>query len=66
MAPNYEVTQTFDHVVLQDTRKTKTIIFCDSVYDYKTWQDRNLPWWTPTHKIAWLFDHVALLDHVTN
>ena len=35
-------------------------------YSYQTWQDGDLPWGGPTHKITWLFDHVVLQDNETN
>ena len=37
-----------------------------SAYNYETWQDGNLPRWALTHKVTWLFGHVALQNHVTN
>ena len=35
-------------------------------YGHQTWQDGNLPWWARAYKVAWPFDHVVLLDHMTN
>ena len=35
-------------------------------YGQQTWQDGNLPWWAPSYKITWSFDHVALRDQVAN
>ena len=35
-------------------------------YGHQTWQDGNLPWWTPACKVTLPFDHVVLWDHVTN
>ena len=35
-------------------------------YGYQTWQDGSLPWKALSNTVSWLFDHVALQDHVTN
>ena len=35
-------------------------------YDQQTWQDGDLSWGAPTHKVTWPFDHVVLGDCVTN
>ena len=35
-------------------------------YGHRTWEDRDLPWGAPTHKVKWNFDQVVLGDHVTN
>ena len=37
-----------------------------STYGHQTWQDDDLPWWAPTHKITSPFNHVVLQDNVTN
>ena len=37
-----------------------------SVYDHQTWQDDDLSWALPTHKITRPFKHVFLRNHVTN
>ena len=35
-------------------------------YGHQTWQDGDLPWRVPTHKVTWLFDHVVLRDHLAS
>ena len=30
-----------------------------SAYDDQNWEDDNLVWLTPAHKVRWLFDHVV-------
>ena len=37
-----------------------------NTYGHQTWQNTDLPWATPTHKITWLFGHLVFQDHVTN
>ena len=39
---------------------------CQTAHSHQTWQDGNLPWSAPTHKVSWLFDCVILRDHATN
>ena len=29
-------------------------------YGHQTWQNGNMPWWTPAHKVKLLFDHTVL------
>ena len=41
-------------------------LYYDSAYVHHTWQDGNLLWRAPTHKITWSLDHVVLQGHVTN
>ena len=43
----------------------KLYLVYQGAYGHQTWQDGNLPWWTPAHKVTWLFDHVILRDNVT-
>ena len=50
---------------LQTIKLSKALhLYYQSAYDYQTWEDDNLPWWAPTHKVTLLFDHVILQDHV--
>ena len=37
---------------------------CCSTYGHHTWQDDNLPWGAPTHKVKLHFDQVALEGQV--
>ena len=56
-----------DLIFLRLSVKLKTLYMDHhSAYGHQTWQDRNLPWWAPTHNVSWPFGHVVLLDHVTS
>ena len=33
---------------------------------HQTWQVGDLPWETPIYEVTWIFDHMVLLNHVTN
>ena len=35
-----------------------------SVYGHQTWQDGNLSWWPPAHKVTWPFDHVVFWNYI--
>ena len=62
-------TDAADDVIMSKLKtrdKLKTYLHHQSVYGQKTWQDANLPWWAPDHKVIWLFSHMVLWDHVTN
>ena len=48
------------HGTLKSRGKLKTYLQYQSGYGHQTWQDGNLSWWTPTHKVTWQFDHVVL------
>ena len=37
-----------------------------SGYGYQAWQDGELPWQAPTHKVTQPFGHMVLQDHVKN
>ena len=37
-----------------------------NAYSQETWKGNDLPWGTPTDKVAWQFNHVVLWDHGTN
>ena len=41
-------------------------LHCYSAYDHQTWQDGDLPWRAPTVIVIRPFNHVLLLDYVTN
>ena len=67
-----------DRVVtyLEELIPTKLLRSCDSlkifylhfhsVYGHQTWQDDNLPWGIPSHKVIWPFDHFILQNRVIN
>ena len=46
-------------------QKKSLYLHYQSAYGHQTWQDGNLPWRAPTHKVICLFDHVVLRDDVT-
>lgn len=37
-----------------------------SVHGHQTWEDDEIPWRYPYHKLIQTFDHVVLHSHVTN
>ena len=51
----------------QMRRQTKKkYLHYQSDFGLQTWQDGNLPWWAPVHKVIWHFDLKVLRDHVTH
>ena len=64
MVINHEGSHKYSHMTLQslgllrssDILKTLYLHY-QSVYSHQTCQKGNLPWWAPTHKVRWPFDH---------
>ena len=56
-----------DVIMSRSLDKLKTLyLHSQSANCHETWQDGDLSWWAPTHNVTRPFDHVVLLDHVTN
>ena len=53
-------------ILTRSLDKLKAYFHFQNAYAHQTWQDGNLPWGAPIHKITWHFDHVVLKVHVTN
>ena len=52
---------------LKSRDKLKTFYLCyQSAYGHQTWQNCNLWWWAPIHKVTWHFEYVILKNYVTN
>ena len=55
------------HTFLKSRDKLKTFYLCyQSAYGHQTWQNCNLWWWAPIHKVTWHFEYVILKNYVTN
>ena len=48
-----------DVIMSRSRDKLKTYLHYQSAYGHQTWQDANLPWWVPAHKITWSFWSLA-------
>ena len=43
-----------DFITSRSRDKLKTLyLHYQSAYGHQTWQDGNLPWWVPAHKVTW-------------
>ena len=50
-----------DVITSRSRDKLKTLYLnYESAYGHQTWEDGNLAWWTPVHRVKWPFDHVIL------
>ena len=50
----------WSHIVRSCDKLKSVYLHYHSAYGYQTWQDGNLPWWAPAHKVTWLFDRMVL------
>ena len=46
--------------------KLKTYLHYQSGYSHKTWENGNILFGVPVHKVTLRFDHMVLLDHMKN
>ena len=47
-------------------QKKLIYLYYQSAYGHQTWQDGNLTWRAPTHKVKQRLDHMVLQVHVTS
>ena len=50
--------------VITSRSNLKHYISTIRVSGYQTWQNGNVPWGVPAHKVTWSFAHVVLWDHM--
>ena len=65
-APVYKVkgSSLWSHGLVRSCNKLKPLYLqYHNANGHQTWQDGNLPWQAPTHKVAWPFDHEVLKDY---